>query len=284
MYTYLQIGPMQIAVESDFEFPWTEDAKVFRIPELSDTLPTLNCKINFVSEFSPMWGDVLYSNSLLLVMDIDHKEHRICMLPNCSDPVALTIHSDASHIQLYIDHHLQPFLKWDRNLTGMFSLEHFYLAQDAFLLHASYIIHNEKAIIFTAPSGTGKSTQADLWQTYEDAEIINGDRTLLMHKDGTWYACGFPVCGSSEYCKNKTVPLKAIVCLSQGPENKVTKPAPSRALKAIYSQSFVNHWNAEDCDRITTMITSLISSYPIYEYECTKESQAVYDLKKVIYT
>lgn len=282
MINYFQIGPMQLAVETEFEFPWTEEVKVFQVPEVSGELPVLHFKIQLVKEFSPIWGEILYRDHATMVMDIDGVEHRIHMLPGGKGPFALTAHVDAAHIEVYIDVRALPLLKWDRTLVGLFSLEHYCLAEKAFLLHSSYIIHEGKAIVFTAPSGTGKSTQAELWRCYAGAEIINGDRTLLMQKDGVWYASGFPVCGSSEYCLNQTAPVAAVICLSKAPDNTVTKLHPMTAMKTIYSQTFVNHWNAGDCEAISTLIEELIGKCPVYGYACTKEPEAVEVLKKVV--
>ena len=73
---------------------------------------------------------------------------------------------------------------------------------NTFLLHSSFIKWKDKAILFTAPSGTGKSTQADLWEKYENAEIINGDRSGIRKMDGKWTAYGLPIAGSSGIYKN----------------------------------------------------------------------------------
>ena len=42
-------------------------------------------------------------------------------------------------------------------------LEHLLATQRAVILHSAYIDYKGKAILFSAPSGTGKSTQAELW-------------------------------------------------------------------------------------------------------------------------
>jgi hypothetical protein len=60
------------------------------------------------------------------------------------------------------------------------------------------IIWQGKAILFTAPSGTGKTTQTDLWHCFrEGVEDLNADWTLLQKTADGWYGCGFPVFGST---------------------------------------------------------------------------------------
>ena len=88
-------------------------------------------------------------------------------------------------------------------------------------LHSSYIIYHDKAILFTGPSGIGKTTQAELWRDYQGAEIINGDVTLIRKWDGRYCAFGAPIHGSSPYCENKSAPIEALIVLQQGTENQI---------------------------------------------------------------
>ena len=72
--------------------------------------------------------------------------------------------------------------------------------------------------------GIGKSTQADLWQRYEGAELLNGDRTVLRRIDGVWTAFGSPYAGSSNCFVNESRPVRAIVLLSQGSVCSLRRP------------------------------------------------------------
>ena len=57
---------------------------------------------------------------------------------------------------------------------------------------ASFIRWQGRGILFSAPSGTGKSTQANLWVQHQGAEVINGDRAALRQVGGRWQAFGLP--------------------------------------------------------------------------------------------
>lgn len=284
MYTYFEIGPVRLRVSLDYELPWKNDVKIFQVKEPQNLKIDMNYTIDFEENFSPIWGTVLYHDNAMMIMDVNGIEHRIYFLPQYTEPYALTKHITSKKIEIVIDKKFLPFLKWDRNLIGLFSLEHVCLPYNSFLLHSSFIIKNGKAILFTAPSGTGKSTQADLWAKYEDAKIINGDRTLLVYKNGVWYATGFPVCGSSEYCLNESAPIEAIICLEQGKCNLVNQLSTFPALKKIYSQAFVNTWNSDDCNMVFSLISSFIQSVPVYHYSCTKDKDAVTTLKDFIHS
>lgn len=277
-----QIGPMSLQVDTPQDFPWTPEAARFRVDSLTADTESMHYTLEFTDSFAPLWGTVLYRDPLLQIMDVQGQECRIHMLSGSGEPFALSRRVDEANVHLLIDQRARRALKWDRTLLGLFTLEHDCLALQGFLLHASYIIHDGRAIVFTAPSGTGKSTQADLWASHAGAQIINGDRTLLFRKDGQWYAGGFPVCGSSSHCLNRTAPLEAVICLAKAPRNRALRPHPLRAMKMVYSQAFVNHWNPEDCRRISDLIIDLVQLVPTFHYECTKEADAVADLKSAI--
>ena len=120
---------------------------------------------------------------------------------------------------------LQIFPYWKAELKSLnplffFELSNFLIDYNAMILHSSLVDFSGNGIVFTAPSGTGKSTQADLWKKFKGAEILNGDRTIIR-KNANYEAYGSPYAGSSGIYKNKFVNLKAIVVLRQADENRI---------------------------------------------------------------
>ena len=157
-------------------------------------------------------------------------------------------------------------------------LEHLVADRGGFLLHASVIRVGDRAIAFTAPSGTGKSTQADLWCRYRGAELINGDRTVV--RDGRIW--GIPFCGSSQVAKNMTLPLAAMVYLAQAPENVVTPLTGVRAFSRIWEGCSINIWNRMDMDRGTQAVMDAVSNVPVVRFACTPDQAAVDTLYGVL--
>ena len=282
MTTFFEIGPMHLVVESPQDFPWTDEVAVFRRRGLPEGAAPFVYTLEFTDQFQPLRGRILNQGSQLLVMDTDTGECRVHMLSGTGEPFALTRRLDAHHYQILIDSRARNALKWDRNLLGLTALEHDCLHRDAFLFHASYIIHEGRAILFSAPSGHGKSTQADLWAEHAGAAIINGDRVLVHCHEGQWYACGFPVCGSSAYCLDRCAPLKALIYLEKAPENRAISLSPLQALRRFYSQAFVNRWNPPDCGTVSNLLIALSEKIPVFHFQCTKEADAVAHLKQVI--
>ena len=173
-------------------------------------------------------------------------------------------------------------------LTHMFcimeliGIEHTLCKHKTFMLHSSYINYNGDAILFSGPSGIGKSTQADLWKDFVGAEIINGDRTAISKNLGSWHAYGLPFAGSSKIYKNKTLPIKAVLILKQGKENCIRKAKSMEAFKALYSETTVNSWNKKDVETIIELVENFIKEVPIYILSCLPNKGAVDLLKKEI--
>lgn len=77
----------------------------------------------------------------------------------------------------------------------------FLTEQGGVLAHASLIRMERGCVMFSGPSGIGKTTQAKLWNMYKAAEILNGDKVILLPKEEEIEAWGSPWRGSSSYGK-----------------------------------------------------------------------------------
>ena len=152
----------------------------------------------------------------------------------------------------------------------------------AVVLHASFITVNGRAILFSAPSGTGKSTQAELWRVFEGAEIINGDRALVRCTPGGAAASGVCYCGTSGICRNGEAPLASVVLLGQAKENRVRRVPGKEAFAALLSQSSYREWDAEAAENVTETVAKLVSSVPVYRLDCLPDRSAVDTLKEVL--
>ena len=178
---------------------------------------------------------------------------------------------------------LKEEIERGNHLENFFCIEKLLMRFDAMILHSCHIQKDGQAILFTAPSGTGKSTQGDLWRIYRGAEIINGDRTIIRKRNGTWYAYGAPFCGTSNIHLNRQAPIKAIVVLRQAPEDHVELICGYRAFSAIYSELTVNSWNDVFVRKALNWVTELSEEIKIYRFLCTKNPGAVDTLESVLY-
>lgn len=160
------------------------------------------------------------------------------------------------------------------------AVEHLIAQNDGLILHCSYIDYEGSGILFTAPSGTGKSTQADLWKRYRGAEIINGDRAVIRLSDGDLYAEGIPYSGSSKYCEKAKLPLRSIVYLGQAPVTSIRRIRGYEAFLKIWEGVSVNTWDKFDMEKISFLVKNIVDIVPIYFLSCAPDESAIIALEK----
>ena len=143
------------------------------------------------------------------------------------------------------------------------------------LFHASLVEYEGRAVSFTASSGTGKSTQADLWHEHLGAEIMNGDRAFVRRFDEEWRAYGSPWAGSSPYIKNVKAPLAGIVVLKQAPENRIRRLNAAEVMAYLYNNVRYPFWDEEATAASLETLDALIREIPIFLLECRPDEEAV---------
>lgn len=149
-------------------------------------------------------------------------------------------------------------------------------------LHSSFIRWKERGILFSAPSGTGKSTQANLWEFYRKAEILNGDRSMIRKLDTGWTAFGSPFAGSSSIYRNESAPVGVIVVLRQAKENAVEKLNEAEAFRYLYSEMVIPKWHMEAHQKIISLTEALAKEVPVLLFQCTPDENAVSTLEQFL--
>ena len=191
-----------------------------------------------------------------------------------------TIHGiSESHAQVKVNEHITGI--GVKTVLSAMGAEHLVAQAGGFLFHCAYIDIGGKAILFTAPSGTGKSTQAELWHQYRGAEVINGDRAVIRRKKDL-IAEGIPFCGSSSYCVNRTLPIAAIVYLSQAPTTSIRKLRGVETFLKIWEGVSVNTWDKEDMARVSGAVQQTATEIPTYHLACTPDESAVTALEEAL--
>lgn len=166
-----------------------------------------------------------------------------------------------------------------RLILNTLEVEHHIVRHGGFLLHASLIEWHGRAILFTAPSGTGKSTQAELWRRFRSARVLNGDRAAVMVRPDGLYAYGIPYCGTSGICQNAKLPIAAIVCLSQAPACTVQPLSGLQAFRNLWEGCSINLWDKEDVTLCTQAVITAVQQLPILHLTCTPDEAAVNTLE-----
>ena len=159
--------------------------------------------------------------------------------------------------------------------AGLFDI---FAARGMLVLHSAYIVTSAgEAILFSGPSGVGKSTQAALWERCAGARVVNGDRALVDVAKKT--ANGIFYSGTSGISENVTAPVRAIVLLGQSSENRVFVPSPQAAFAGVLSQCAYYEWDAHSAEQMTECVARLVSDVPVLRMDCLPDATAVEALR-----
>lgn len=151
------------------------------------------------------------------------------------------------------------------------------------LAHASAVEYKGESVIFTAPSGSGKTTQAELWEKILGAKILNGDKVFISRKEKEFYAYGSPWAGSSPYRENRGAPMKAVIVLEKGQENTIRKLSDEELLRYFVPNVFLPYWEEELLTSALGTLDELVTSVPVYLLSCRPDEDAVRMTEKVVF-
>lgn len=149
------------------------------------------------------------------------------------------------------------------------------LFHSGIVIHASAIEWNGRGIIFTAPSGTGKSTQANLWKKYKKAKVLNGDRPAIRVIEHQPYVYGTPWSGSSPEFVNAAVPLFAVIILEQSKDNKIYRLSKEEALLRLMPRCFLPYYHENLMNLALNNLEEIIVTTPVYLLSCRPDREAV---------
>lgn len=151
------------------------------------------------------------------------------------------------------------------------------LNKGGIVMHASSIAWKGKGILFTAPSGTGKSTHVNLWEKYmgDEVTVVNDDTPAIRFKGEEPILCGTPWSGSSDKFVNLEVPIKAIVALSQAPQNSIRKLGIFEALPMVMPRCFLPYFDEELMKKAYDVLEKIIEKIPIYHLQCRPDREAM---------
>lgn len=148
------------------------------------------------------------------------------------------------------------------------------LEHNILLAHGSAIAVDGQGYLFTARSGTGKSTHTRLWRDHfgDRATMINDDKPFIQLTCDGVLIHGSPWSGKHGLDANICVPLTGICLLERGAENRIRPAAPSELtslLKGFRPQT------SEQAAIYETLLQQLITRVPLWHMDCNKNPDAV---------
>lgn len=145
---------------------------------------------------------------------------------------------------------------------------------DTILFHGSVVAVDGAAYMFTAASGTGKSTHAALWREYfgDRAVMVNDDKPLL-HIGDVVTAYGTPYDGKHRLSNKIAVPLKAICILTRADTNSIVPVTKSEAYPMLIQQAYRPN-DVFALRKTLTLVDKLAGSVRLYRLGCNMDIEA----------
>lgn len=289
---FYQIGHLIIGIEMPVGLPVPENMTLFSISEDEAREKGIHRKycIDITEKFPEIEKELHDKHPNIKVMErpdlkvlyTPEMECRGVRFAGDSEPYAIHLDKAGEPVQAWVHPKVLDYLPKVSIFLSLLGLEKEMVRLSSMAFHSAYIMKGGKAILFSAPSGTGKSTQASLWEQYRGAKAINGDRSLLICDDGIWHAYGLPICGSSGICHNETYPIGAIVMLYQSKENRIRRLSGAEAVEKVISQMMVNTWDAEYIKNLQDLVQQLVKDVSVFELGCNISEDAVVCLESVL--
>lgn len=146
---------------------------------------------------------------------------------------------------------------------------------DGLVLHASAVVVDGHAYLFSAKSGTGKSTHTKLWLEHfgDKAFILNDDKPALRLEDGVWYAYGTPWSGKYDISVNARVPLGGICMIHRSEENEIQRFNGPKAIFALLEQT-IRPADPGLRAKLMDLLDKLMTMVPIWQMGCNMDPEA----------
>ena len=234
-------------------------------------------------------GKYTIAGVVVEIVSIYEDIHHMCAAYRCADEtqVQLSVHitqtdiaaeqeksnEEAAREGLPIVTHAAEYLETlavYRKMARQMMMEH-----DVLLFHGSAVAVDGQAVLFTAKSGTGKSTHTRLWREMlgERCFMVNDDKPLLQIRVEGTQVCGTPWNGKHNLGTNCTVPLRAICILERGEQNSIEKLLPKDALPMLIQQSYRAE-NATVMLQQLKLIDKMAKTVRFYRLRCNMDPEA----------
>ena len=272
---YFSISGVKLDIEVDKEVLMT---KAFLPFKKEDVDSDFSVHIETVDELPTMSEYALYNGEFYKVHRNEKGEYIKLFFESSGikKPYAISSYNvDTNSLSVkYLKKGERNFSNFQNTFLHL-SFEEILMHHKRLCVHASCVDSSLGGILFSGPSGIGKSTQAENWCKYRGAKQINGDRPIITKDEMGWKAWGSPYAGSSRCYKNSSCLIRAIVVLKQTENCKLRRMSEIDAFKAIWSGVTAHSWDRKYMEMACDMTMELTQNIPVFEFCCTPDECAV---------
>lgn len=147
---------------------------------------------------------------------------------------------------------------------------------NGFFFHSSSLMLDGKAYVFSAVSGTGKSTHTALWRKRfgNRVTMINDDKPIIRKNGDKFYIYGTPWMGKSNIGNNLSAPVKAVYILQRGTENLARRVEPGKVFKQLFEATVIPE-EKETMSTLLGLLDEFLSTTPLFLLTCNTDDDAV---------
>jgi len=274
---FLQLfGPEDVFFQNLSSFETTEPVDA--------SVPAQKVHVCFSPQVFTQNGTMLLRNKSLSVLE--NSDYFILLFPEFTDVREAHISKCGQNVTIFCSRPLSQTKAADIQEEISFAMRicfFYYAGRNRMLaLHSSSILYQDKIWLFSAPSGMGKSTHADLWHRMIGVPVINGDINLIALTESGCTVHGIPWCGTSGIYSTDSYPLGGVLFLEKGTENTMYALSDDQKQLRLLHRNLTPSWHAEmHCESMRT-IEQMYEAVFICRYACTKDGSSVTTLKTAL--
>lgn len=278
MKSQYQIAGISVLVDAPTELRDNEGFSLYRVPAGSPlTQKCFEIVLTQDDVFSiPSFdGQPVFQDMMHLVLQKDEKVLHLFRIPGTRGVSAWNWIESGNRVEI---HYHPACASYYLDSIGCFNtagFERVLYSQGMQLFHCSYIDDRGSAILFSAPSGGGKTTQASLWEQYGGATMVNGDRAVLEAGESGYIAHGLPIAGSSGVFLNRSLPIRAVFIVRKADHDCAVRLPQQEAFQAIFTELTINTWNHPFVLSAVDFAMQMAATVPVFRLECRISEDAV---------
>ena len=175
--------------------------------------------------------------------------------------------SNGRPVRAWTDEYLEPLAFYRKIALAL-------LPYNAIVFHGSVVALDGRAYLFTAPSGTGKTTHTRYWLSQVPGSyVLNGDKPLLRMMDGEVFACGTPWQGKEHMGVNECLPLAGLCVLERGKADSIRRIDLQEALPALIGQAHRPQESAA-LVRVVELVGKIGTMVPLWHMSATLDERS----------